>query len=161
MFLNLGEVAVYRRCPMHPSNELASCHSSYMLLGFPLKGLHGPFYCYVGSLIGLVSPYFVWLPSSALCGCCWLLLIGVWSWGSWMQNLMGNHKGLCRTNGLMLARWWVKPGLGVSVGLLAGRASFWTLERLCRARGSQSLFQIIDGREFVPNSSVESRVPWS
>ena len=76
-----------------------------------------------------------------------------------MQNLMGNHKGLCRTNGLMLARWWVKPGLGVSVGLLAGRASFWTLERLCRARGSQSLFQIIDGREFVPNSSVESRVP--
>ena len=56
MFLNLGEVAFCRRCPMYTSNELPSCHSSYMLLRFPLKGLHGPFYCYVGSLIGLVNP---------------------------------------------------------------------------------------------------------
>lgn len=85
----------------------------------------------------------------------WMLLAAI-DWGLIMRQLGAEPYGAL---GLMLARWWAKPGPGVSVGLLAGRASFWTLERLCRAQGSQSLFQIIDGREFAPDSGVESRVP--
>ena len=76
-------------------------------------------------------------------------------WGLIMRQLDAEPYGAL---GLMLAHWWVKPGLGVSVGVLAGRASFWTLERLCRAQGSQSLFQI-DRRGFVPNSGWSPGCP--
>ena len=69
-------------------------------------------------------------------------------WGLVMKQLDAEPYGAL---GLMLAHWCMKPGPGISVGLLAGRASFWILERLCRAQGSHSLFQI-DGREFVPIS---------
>ena len=45
MFLYFGEVALYRRHPMHPSSALLSSHPGYMLWEFPIGELCGSFSC--------------------------------------------------------------------------------------------------------------------
>lgn len=44
-FLDLGEVGLYSRHPMGPSNMLALGHQSCMLEGCHLCGLYAPFCC--------------------------------------------------------------------------------------------------------------------
>ena len=87
-FLNLGAVALCKRCPMHPGNALPSHHPSWRLSGYPLPGLQrGSLNC--GRLCMLV----VWQAWSTLC-----LLVARPSL-MWML-LVAGQRGL-------VTRWWV------------------------------------------------------
>ena len=132
VFLNVGEMALYRRCPVHSSSAHPSCRPSCMLWGLPPWGLCGSFCC--GGLCGrfdrLGWPWSVYLPGTSLYRGCWLLLVGP-----------GHKAADCGTPGalgLVLAPWCVdsrledsgavahllvvKPVPGVSARILAGRA---------------------------------------
>ena len=68
VFLNVGEMALYRRCPVHSSSAHPSCRPSCMLWGLPPWGLCGSFCC--GGLCGrfdrLGWPWSVYLPGTSL-----------------------------------------------------------------------------------------------
>ena len=54
-----------------------------------------------------------------------------WSQNEWLQNPRGLW-GECRVRvqkipGLLIPYWWIQPGSGISVGLLAHRAGSWSL----------------------------------
>ena len=136
MFFNLGEVLLCRRCPVHYSKALPSGYLSYMLLGFPLGGVHESF------CLGRLT---MWVVCRICCPRVWLvarpclvqilLFSGMWPQDSWLQNLRGPQDWLrslhlCVNSGSR--RLWgccplMPPDDGVSVRLLAGRNVSWSL----------------------------------
>ena len=87
MFFNLGEVVLCRRCPVHYSSALPSGYLSYMLLGFPLRGVHESF-C-LGRLtmwvVYRLCHQQVWLVARP-CLVQILLYSRTWPQDSWLQN---------------------------------------------------------------------------
>ena len=122
VFLNVGEMAFYRRCPVHPSSAHPSCRPSCMLWGLPPWGLCGSFCC--GRLCGrfdrLGWPWSVYLPGTSLYRGCWLLVSGAWSQGSWLRNSRGpGARAGSLVCGLKTRRLW---GCGPPTG---SKASSW------------------------------------
>ena len=78
-FPDLGEVAFCRRCPMHPSSTVASCHPSKLYAQGvpPMRSVWILLLWqadYVGSLVSLLGPWSSCLPGPALRGDCWPLI---------------------------------------------------------------------------------------
>ena len=64
------------------------------------------------------------VPCAEAGGCC---LVGR-DHGAAACGILGTPQGLrCLPGGLLPTHWWLKPGLGVSSRLLAGRAGSWSL----------------------------------
>ena len=113
-------------------------------------------------LVWLVArPYLMWM----------LLATDWWEWvtGDWLQNTRGAPRLVLgywwaesksrRPQGMLPAHWWVKPGPGTSVSLLAGRAVSWGL---IAHQGCQSRCWITGGwGQFLRQLAVGSEVSWS
>ena len=135
MFSNLGEVAFCRKCLMCLSSTLTSRHQCYMLLGCPLCGLCGSFYCgglnTVDGLVGMAVPTpspasVIWLPG----------LLCAETAGSWWTGL-GHKAAGCSALG----------GPGASAGPLVGGPGIqclwgWGSWIECWLAGGQSQFMM-------------------
>ena len=74
MFPNLGEVALYKRCPLGPSSTFPLVTRALCSRSAPYVGCMGPSTVVgptaEGTLVGRAGPWPGWLPGTSLCHGC-------------------------------------------------------------------------------------------